>query len=87
MKIEFEIPEYNSEEGMDVFIEKDASIMVKCEDNCVEILANSGALLSLGKQFLYMAENKLPKGSHIHYDGFFINLDKDSKELIISKKE
>ena len=85
MKFEFDIPIYNNNEGLDIFVEDKAEMTVKCNGDCVEILANSEALVSLGKQFLYLAKNKLPNGSHIHYDGFFMKLKSNSKELIISK--
>ena len=86
MNFNFEIPKYNDYKGLDVFVEKNAKMIINCKNDCVEISANSAALISLAKQFLYLAKNDLPEGSHIHYDGFFMALGKDSKELVISKE-
>lgn len=71
MKYEIDLPEI--EDGVDVFWEDDAMCRLSVDKNETVLRCNKEALLSLGKQLLYLYCNYdcLGFGTHIHYDDFF----------------
>lgn len=48
--------------------------------------ANKAALISFAKQMLYLADDELPDGSHVHYDDFFVCGLEDGMEFTIEKR-
>ena len=85
MKLVVDIPDYDGN-AMDVIWESGSKYDIKIEDgNSVVISANKRGLISLAKQMLYMAENDLPQGSHVHYDSFFAPNNDNDLDLIIEK--
>ncbi len=70
MKLTIEIPEYDGD-GIDVIWHKGSSVHVRFEDDVVVIKANGEGLRSLGEQLLYLAQEDVQKGCHIHLDDFF----------------
>ena len=82
MKIIIEIPDYAGD-GMDVFWDLDSKYAIDIQEKSVVLSANKNGLISLAKQMLYMAYNKLPLGSHIHFDSFFTNIGEEDLELVI----
>ena len=70
INISFEIPEYD-DEGLEVFWDENAKLKAQFLNGEVLLSANKQALLALAKQFVYLAVNDVPDGSHIHYDDFF----------------
>lgn len=84
MKVNIEIPEYSPEIGIRTEWEQDFTIVVRIVDSSVIIQANRPGLISLARQLLTLAQDKVPKGHHLHYDKFN-SLEEDSCELIIEK--
>lgn len=86
MKLNINIPDYD-DIATDVIWKKNSKIDISYDEKSVYICGNKNALISLAEQLLYFAYNKLPNGSHVHYDNFFCDLQKDSKELVISRND
>lgn len=85
MIVKLDIPDYE-EDGVDVFWEKNASYRLYAFDNSIHLVANSEGLMSFAKQMLYLAQKKVPDGSHVHFDSFFTGIMDTSTELVIAKK-
>ncbi len=83
MKIEINIPEYISEEGLQLDWENDFSIKV-LKDNEVTIKANCAGLISLARHMLTLAQQDVPNGCHIHLDENN-SLEDDSIDLVIER--
>lgn len=85
MKMEINIPEFNIEKGITYEWTDGFEISVKVKGQVVSITANREGLISLANHFLNLAQEKIPKGHHMHFDEYN-SLDTGSYELIISKK-
>ena len=86
MKIIIDLPDYDGN-ATDIIWESGSKYAINIEEPNVVIAANKNALISLGKQMLYMAYNELPLGSHVHYDSFFTKMNEEIAELIIEVTE
>ena len=84
MKIEIDIPDYDGN-ALDVIWNNDSIVEPYCVDKQIVIKANSEGLISLAKQMVYLAVNRVARGSHIHYDSFLLGNNK--YELVIEKAE
>ena len=84
MKLTIDIPEYDGE-GIDVIWYKGSSVHVRCEDDFVVIEANREGLRSLGEQLLYLAQEDVQSGSHIHLDDFFCGHELTGYGLLLEK--
>ncbi len=84
MRQEIEIKEYDEKKGLELVWESNYIINVNINENEVLISANEEGLISLAKQFLTLAQKKVPLGTHIHLDEYN-SLEDGSRELIIEK--
>ncbi len=84
MKIEIELPE--DEGGIDVFWEDNAKCRLTVDKSETVLRCNKEALLSLGKQFLYLYYyyDCLGLGAHIHYDDLFCKDGWDGPDFVLS---
>ncbi len=85
MKIGIEIPDYE-QDGIDVIWERNADYRVYVYNDSIHLVANAEALESFAKQMLYLAQEGVPKGSHVHFDQFFTGLKEVPVELVIAKR-
>ncbi len=85
MKINIEIPDYNSSDGIKYIWEKGYEIEVKYQDNVVIINANKEGLISLANHLLNLAQDAIPSGYHLHFDEYN-SLEENSVELIVQKQ-
>ena len=83
MKITLEIPDYDGR-ATDVIWKQDAAVRVDIFGRGVVITANSDGLISLAKQMMYLAEETVPSGCHVHYDDLFLS-GGSASSLIIDK--
>jgi len=58
--------------------------MITTKNNTAIIIANKEGLLSLANHLVNLAQDAIPKGSHIHFDDSN-SLEDGSVELIIEK--
>ena len=86
MKIELDIPEYNSSQGIKYNWENGFKIEVKYSDGVVLIEANKEGLISLANHLLNIAQENVPQNYHLHFDEYN-SLEEGSLELIIEKKD
>lgn len=84
MKLTIEIPEYDGD-AIDVIWHKGSSVHVCCHENVVTIKANGEGLRSLGEQLLYLAQEDVRSGCHIHLDDFFCGDELTGNGLLIEK--
>ena len=84
MKVSFDIPDYL--DSMDIIQDENAKLNISVEEGEIYLGANKEALISLAKQMIYMSNNNLPYGSHIHLDNFFCSNWNGNYSLIIEKK-
>lgn len=85
MKIEIEIPKYESQSGIKYSWENGFEILVEQEIKTVSIIANKEGLISLANHLLNLAQDGIPKGFHLHFDENN-SLEEGSSELIFFKK-
>lgn len=71
MKYIIDIPEYDGD-GIDVIWHKDSLVNIRCDEGGITLEANGEGLRSLGEQLLYLSQEIIPSGSHIHLDDFFV---------------
>ena len=83
MKINLELPDYDGR-AADVLWEGDATVRVEAMGPEVVLSADRAGLISLAKQMLYLADESLPAGSHVHYDDLL--LDEGSNRVLIIEK-
>ena len=76
--------DYCAEKGLQLQWEKDFAISVNAPGNEVTIKANKSGLISLARHLLTLAQDSVPKHSHIHLDEYN-SLEEGSAELIIQK--
>lgn len=76
--------DYCAEKGLQLQWEKDFAISVTTLENEVTIRANKSGLISLARHLLTLAQDSVPKYSHIHLDEYN-SLEEGSAELIIQK--
>lgn len=81
-KISMEIPEYNSDKGIEYLWENGFEITTEVRANIIKISANKEGLKSLAKHLLTLSE--MPISGHLHYDEIN-SLEDGSIELIIEK--
>lgn len=86
MKICVEIPEYDGN-SIDVIGENKSKYSVEVDGNQVVLRGNKEALVSLAKQMLYLANNDIQHGTHVHFNSFFTEKSEEENELIIEKTE
>ncbi len=79
------IPDYNESNGIKYNWEKGFEIEVKNNDGIVCIIANKAGLQSLANHLLNLAQDKIPKGCHLHFDENN-SLEEGSLELIVEKR-
>ena len=73
--------DYCAEKGLQLQWEKDFAISVNTPGNEVAIKANKSGLISLARYLLTLAQDSVPKHSHIHLDEYN-SLEEGSAELI-----
>ena len=83
-KINIEIPEYDSQKGVQYSWENSFKIQTDLGDAAIVIKANKAGLKSLAYQLLTLAEIPNDKQVHLHYDEIN-SLEKGSIELIIER--
>ena len=76
--------DYCAEKGLQLQWEKDFVISVNTPGNEVTIKANKSGLISLARHLLTLAQDFVPKHSHIHLDEYN-SLEEGSSELILEK--
>ena len=76
--------DYCAEKGLQLQWEKDFAISVNAPGNEVTIRANKNGLISLARLLLTLAQDSVPKHSHIHLDEYN-SLEEGSTELILEK--
>ena len=84
MKITLELPDYDGR-ATDVIWEEDASVRLDAGHGEVVLSANRAGLTALAKQMLYLADESLPAGSHVHYDDLLLD-EGSNRALIIEKR-
>ena len=84
MIITLKIPEYSSNQGIISKWENNFQISARFENEFL-ISANKAGLISLATQLLTLAQDKVPPGTHIHYD-VYTSLEDGSTEFIIQKE-
>jgi len=70
MEINIEIPEYNSESGIEYKWEDGFEIKAVTNDGVIIITANKDGLISLANHLLNLAQDKIPAGHHMHLDEY-----------------
>ena len=86
MKICVDIPEYDGK-GIDVIWEKNSKYCIEINGNQIALRGNKDALVSLAKQMLYLANDDIQHGTHVHFNSFFTGNSEEENELIIEKTE
>ncbi|MBR6777266.1 MAG: hypothetical protein IKM27_05925 [Clostridia bacterium] len=86
MRICVEIPEYDGN-GIDVIWENNSKYSVEVVGNQVVLRGNKEALVSLAKQMLYLSNNGIQHGAHVHFNSVFTGNSEEENELIIEKTE
>ena len=84
MKITLELPDYDGR-ATDVIWEEDASVRLDAGHGEIVLSANRAGLTALAKQMLYLADESVPAGCHVHYDDAFLDADA-GVELIVEKR-
>ncbi len=85
MDIKINLPDYNANVGIQYQWVNGFEIEVALGENEVIINANEAGLKSLANHLLSLANDKVPKGSHLHFDEHS-SLEDGSLELVIQKK-
>lgn len=83
-EIKISIPEYDN--CIECVWEENFKIKVSAPFDTLTIEANREGLISLARHLLYLSQDDVPNGSHVHFDEYN-SLEDGSLELIISKKE
>ena len=86
MKICVDIPEYDGK-GIDVIWENNSNYCIEINGNQIALRGNKEALVSLAKQMLYLANDDIQHGAHVHFNSFFTGNSDSENELIIEKTE
>ena len=84
MEIKLEIPEYDKNEGFKYSWENGFEIKIETSNNDILIIANKAGLISMARQLLTLAQDKVPDGYHFDLDEYG-GLEDGSKALIIQK--
>lgn len=85
MKLTIDIPEYDGD-GIDVIWHKGSIIHLNCDKKVITLKANKEGLRSLGEQLLYLSQEKIQTGCHIHLDDFFCGSNLSGYYLTIEKQ-
>ena len=86
MKISILLPDYDND-SLDVIWENNSKYDIEITSEEVYLSANKEGLISFAKQMLYLAYNdRLPKGSHVHYDPFFTGCNQEIVFTIVKKE-
>ena len=82
MNIVMNLPDFDGN-AIDVIWEKGSNLVLKIFEDQICIQANREGLLSLAKQMIYLSVNEVSRGSHVHYDSYFLG---DSQfELVLER--
>ena len=84
MEVKLIIPEYSKNSGIVSEWEHGFNIETSIQENVINITANKEGLISLAKLLLFLAQDDVPNGAHVHYDEYN-SLEEGSCELIIEK--
>ena len=84
MKLTIEIPDYTTTDGFRYDWCDKSRIATSLHDGVFVLKANKEGLESLAKQLLQLSQNEIPKGYHLHYEGYN-SLEDGSVEFIIEK--
>lgn len=84
MEMRIDIPTYKPENGLSITWQDGFEIIVSYEAGTTVIRANKAGLISLATQFLTLAQDNVPAGTHIHYDDTN-SLEAGSIELIVER--
>ena len=83
MEVKVNVPD-NPAEGIVATLAEDYRIQIVFEDGEVGIWADKEGLLSLARQLLFLAQEAVPSGRHIHF-GPDSGLDENSLACLIGK--
>ena len=83
-KIEIEIPNYSTEQGVHINWVEEFEISLNSKNGTSWLRANRQGLVSLARLFLTLAEAEVRSGTHIHLDQFN-SLEEGSDEFIIER--
>jgi len=84
MEIKIEIPEYSPSNGIKYNWENGFDIEAKYDNGRIVLKANKAGLISLANHLLNLAQDKIPKNYHLHFDDSN-SLEEGSTGLIIQK--
>jgi hypothetical protein len=85
MNITLNIPEYNSEIGIEYAWQDNFEIITSINNGTINITANKEGLISLANHLLNLSQDNVPSGHHLHLDQYN-SLEENSVDLIIQKK-
>ena len=86
MKVIVELPDYDPNHGIQYNWERGFTIAVSAEGKEIFLDANKAGLVSLANHLLFLAQNSVPFGSHMHLDDSN-SLESGSSILTITKKD
>jgi hypothetical protein len=84
MQVKLDIPSYSPLEGLKISWNNGYEISVSHDNGVTIIRANKEGLISLATQFLTLAQENVPVGTHVHYDDTN-SLEDGSSELIVER--
>lgn len=84
MRVEINVPDYSSERGLTYEWDDDYVIETKLERGTYVIRANTAGLVSFARALLSLADNRVPRGHHHHFDEIGV-LEPGSVPMIIEK--
>jgi hypothetical protein len=84
MKLEINVPQYQTEEGIKTTWDNDFIFESVFQGNSIVIKANEAGLRSIARHLLTLAQYEVPAGCHIHYDDLN-SLEDGSFEIILEK--
>jgi len=79
------IPEYDKWTGTVVELEADCNIEASYAGNEIVLFANPAGLRSLGKLMLYLAQEAMPDGNHMHFSPGQHGIAADSSDFVIGR--
>ncbi len=78
------VPDYDPNRGIEYSWKDGFILKVEVLDGSVLISANAEGLTSLAMHLLFLAQNSVPSGSHMHYDDCN-SLKEGSASLVVEK--
>ena len=85
MEIKIDIPKYDAKSGFQYKWLNGFCIAVTNADGVVTLSANKEGLISMANHLLNLAQDAVPTGHHLHFDGDN-SLEQGSVELIVEKR-